>query len=67
MINKLNDLTILQLAVLYASVDERLERLNKQYKVDKDIKLKGEIELSMQLLSIIKNEYTAKGGDVNWL
>lgn len=63
----MNNLNILELAVIHTSIQERLERLTEMQKADSDIKLKGEIDISLSLIDKIKTVYISKGGDINWL
>ena len=61
------ELSILELAVTFTALEERIERLKKIPNPENDIQLFGEIESSEAARSKIKQMYLAKGGPANLL
>lgn len=65
MSNKI-DLSILELAVIYTSLDNYISKLEK-IAVNDDIKLKGEIEITKQAQKKIKEIYLSQNGHPDYL
>lgn len=59
--------SILELAVVYTALNERLKRLKELHMSDDDVKLKGEIELTESSMTKVKNMYLSLGGDIQYL
>ncbi|MBQ4050233.1 MAG: hypothetical protein IJD13_01250 [Oscillospiraceae bacterium] len=58
----MESLNILELAVIYSALDERIERLKALRSDEVDLMLAGEIKISESLLKKAKTLYLSKGG-----
>ena len=58
----MESLNILELAVIYSALDERIERLKALRSDEVDMMLAGEIKISESLLKKAKTLYLSKGG-----
>lgn len=58
----MENLNMMELAMIYSALDERIERLKSCLSDEADVKLSGEIAISESLREEAKNLYLSKGG-----